>query len=362
MVKRAALVLAGGKARRFQTIDKVWQDKALAQLQGKPLLIHAVESVLGVVDEVVVCVNDAQRREKYAKVLQSNGLVNVKLVVDEYVAGISGPNVAIMSGLRAVNADYCFTLPCDMPFLQPKVAEYLFAEGRECDIAVPMWPNGRLETLMMVLERKPSLEIAQTLCVLKRPRSDDIPRGAGKTKLISPINNIKVLDPELKSFININSREDLYKLQTRQSHGSITEDLKLNLGILSISDLQLLQEGARMQQENKLAEAQSTFTACASIFEASDMYFWAGVSGESQGETLLKLSGQKTEQRETTRLDFEGKEAYNKAANNYCIEAQVYEENRCRLLEERALADKMWCESWAMGKTGHTHRYPSKVK
>ena len=362
MVKRAALILAGGKARRFQTIDKVWQDKALAQIEGKSLLIHAVDAVLGVVDEVAVCVNDCQRREKYAQVLQGYGLTNVKLVIDEHAVGISGPNVAIMSGLRAVKADYCFTLPCDMPFLQPKVAEYLFAEGEDCDVAVPMWPNGRLETLMMVLRRDTGLEFAQTLCALKRPRSDDIPRGAGKTKLISPINNIRRLDPELKSFININSREDLYKLQTRQSYGSITENLELNLGLLSIIDLQMLQEGARLQREEKFAEAQSTFTACESNFEASNIYFWAGLSGESQGEVFLKLSRQQTELKEETRLDFEGKEAFHRAANNYCIEAQLYEENRCRLLEERALADKMWCESWAMGKTGHTHRYPSKVK
>ena len=45
MAKRAALILAGGKARRFQSIDKIWQDKALAELSGKPLLIHAIENV-----------------------------------------------------------------------------------------------------------------------------------------------------------------------------------------------------------------------------------------------------------------------------------------------------------------------------
>ena len=362
MVKRAALILAGGKARRFQTIDRIWQDKALAELGEKPLLIHAIENVQGVVDEVAVCVNDEQRKEKYGNILKNHALSNVKLVVDEQVGGISGPNVAIMSGLKAVQADFCLTLPCDMPFLKPAVADYLFREVEDAEVAVPMWPNGRLETLMMVLERNMALEITQSLCALKRPRSDDIPRGAGKTKLISPINQIRTLDPELKSFINVNSREDLYKLQTRQSHGSVTENLKLNLGVLSISDLHLLQDGAKLLQENKLTEAICTFAACTSNFEASDLYFWAGVSGESQGEVLFKLSVQQTDQKEATRLDFEGKEAYLRAANNYCIEAQVYEENRCRLLEERALADKMWCESWAMGKTGHTHRYPLKVR
>ena len=45
MTKRAALILAGGKARRFQSKGETWQDKALAELSGKPLLIHAIENV-----------------------------------------------------------------------------------------------------------------------------------------------------------------------------------------------------------------------------------------------------------------------------------------------------------------------------
>jgi len=60
-------------------------------------------------------------------------------------------------------------------------------------------------------------------------------------------------------------------------------------------------------------------------------------------------------------LDFEGKEAFLRAANNYRLEAEAYEEKGCQLLAERGLADKAWCESWAMGKHSHAHRYPSKV-
>ena len=54
MTKRAALILAGGKARRFQLKDEKWEDKALAMLSGKPLLIHAIENVVGVVDEIAI--------------------------------------------------------------------------------------------------------------------------------------------------------------------------------------------------------------------------------------------------------------------------------------------------------------------
>ena len=259
MAKRAALILAGGKARRFQTIDATWRDKALAELNRKPLLIHAIENVRGVVDEVVVCVNDEERKVQYTKTLNAHGIKNVGIVVDEKLSHISGPNVAIMSGLKATKADYCLTLPCDMPFLQPKVAEYMFDQAEGFIVVVPMWPNGRLETLIMVLERPTSFEIASTLCQLKRPRSDDIPRGASKTLLVSPVNHIKTLDPELKSFININSKEDLTRLQTRRSYGPVTENVQLNLGVLSISDLWLLREGAKKVKDGKLQEAQKTF-------------------------------------------------------------------------------------------------------
>ena len=74
MGKRAALILAGGRARRFQSIDKTWQDKALAELSGKPLLIHAIENVRDVVDEIVVSVNDEQRKTKYAQTLKEHAI------------------------------------------------------------------------------------------------------------------------------------------------------------------------------------------------------------------------------------------------------------------------------------------------
>ncbi len=116
-----------------------------------------------------------------------------------------------------------------------------------------------------------------------------------------------------------------------------------------------------MAQEDRFFEAESTFASCASNFEASRSCFWAAVSWESQGEALLKLSKQKADPKAAAEVDFDGKEAFVKAADNYRLEAELYEENRCMLLAERALADKAWCESWAMGKHSHVHRYPSKV-
>ena len=360
MANRAALILAGGKARRFQSIDKIWQDKALAELAGKPLLVHAIENVQSAVDEVAVCVNDRHRKEKYAEVLENHDLAGIKIVVDEQISGISGPNVAIMSGLKAVEADYCFTLPCDMPFLQPKVADYMFEVAKGFEVVVPMWPNGRLETLMMVLERTSALEITETLCMLKRPRSDDIPRGASKNQLVSPVNHIKTLDPKLRSFININSKEDLNQLQTRRPHGPIKENLPLNLGVLSISDLQLLREGAKKFNKGNVFDAQKIFAFCASKFGVCDSFFWAALAEENLGEALSTLLHKQSESESGAVLAFQGKEAYLRAAKNYRAEAEIYESDRFLLLAERALADKAWCESLVTGKTAQARRWPKK--
>lgn len=298
---------------------------------------------------------NTSRLEKYAK-------TNVQIVVDEEIGGISGPNVAIMSGLRAIRADFCLTLPCDMPLMKPDVAEYLFREAVDVEVTVPMWPNGRLETLVMVIKRQNGLEITETLCKLKRPRSDDIPRGASKILFVSPMNHLKTLDPELKSFININFREDLSRLQTRRAEGAASENLRVNLGVFAVSDLQQLRGGTKMLQENRFSEAQSTFAAVASNFEFSNAFFWAALSGENQGDALLKLSRRELDTKEAVERDFEGKDAFLRAANNYRIETEIYEENHCWLLAERAQTDKAWCESWVMGKHSHAHRYPSKVR
>lgn len=359
MTKRAALVLSGGKARRFQTQNQSWQDKALAELDGKPLLVHTIENVEGIVDEIIVCVNDEERKAKYAKTLIEHDL-DAKIVIDEKIDHVSGPNVAILSGLKAAKADYCLTLPCDMPFLKSEVADFLFAKSDGFEVVVPMWPNGRLETLIMVLQRQTSLEVTDTLCRLRRPRSDDIPRGASKTLLVSPMQQIKSLDPELRSFININSLEDLKRLRTRRIHGPVKDDVELDFGMLSISDLWLLRNGAKMMREDKFLEAEKTFDFCIKNFEVCSFFFWAGVAGENKGEALLAQSQLQPNPEASVELDSEGKEAFLEAANNYRLEAKIYERNLCLLLEERALADKAWCESWAMGKTWHVHRYPPK--
>jgi molybdopterin-guanine dinucleotide biosynthesis protein A len=345
MAKRAAIILSGGRAQRFQNSQETWQDKALVRLLGKPLLIHAVENVREVVEEVVICVNNENRKVQYAEILKNHRVKNVRLLIDEPCNHLSGPIAGILTGLIATDADYCFTLPSDMPFLQPKVVDYMFNSAKETRVVVPIWPNGRLETLTMVLKRPDTLEIAKTLCMLGRPRSDDIIRGALNVFLISIVGKIQTFDPELKSFININSQEDLFRLQPRQARGANAESLRLNLGDLPTAKLQRLQTAAELFNEEKFLEASKAFSSCATQLEKEELRFWAAISRENEGKSLLNVLKQHSKQKLATEQAVKGKEALLKAASNYESEAKIYNNANGIFLAERAISNKGWCES-----------------
>jgi len=341
MTNRAAIILAGGKAKRFQTTKNKWQDKALAELDGKPLLVHTIENVQDAIEEIVIVTNENESRiSQYHNVLQKYNVKKAKIATDLKIKNVSGPLIAILTGLKFANADYCITVPCDMPILNRKVAEYLFNEINGSFVTVPMWPNGKLETLLMILERKSCLKIANVLCQLGRSHPDDIIRGSLKTLFVSPLGEIKVLDPELRSFVNINCREDLSRLQPHQGQGPFVENVRLNLGVLSVEEIRRLDAASLKRDSSDFLEASKIFSASAVRLERKDSFFWAAISREYQAKSLLSLFGQSN----NSKLIKNIKDALSIAAQNYGSEAKIYEENRCYLLAERARADKSWCE------------------
>ncbi len=324
----AALVLAGGKASRFQSPSQPWTDKALAPVDGKPLLAHVVLNLQKAVEEVAVCVNNPQRQAKYSRILAQSGVENVKFVVDQNSV-VQGPLLAIASGLKALNAEYCLTVPTDMPFLKPKVAAYLLDSVKNLDVAVPMWPDGSLETLVMALNREKALAVAEALLASKRAQADGVVRGAGRLQLLSPMQQIRLFDPGLRSFININSPLDLDKLETRGTEGAVKGDLFFDWGQLDVSVLQKLKSGLEALAAGDCAGAQKIFEECTEVFVARSQFFWAALSIE-------KLA-----------LATSEKKNYLRAAKFYRKEAEAYGAKNCQLLWERAQANAQWCSAKA---------------
>jgi molybdopterin-guanine dinucleotide biosynthesis protein A len=332
MATRAALILAGGNATRFQAADQSWMDKALAQIDGKPLLLHVIENLKGTVDKIVVCVNDQQRVATYRQLLEKYGVGDVEFVVDQKESPIKGPLLAITSGLAAVDTDYCLVIPTDMPFLDAKVADYLLKACAGYEAAVPMWPDGTVETLLMALERKSCLEVSQTLVALNRANADAIIRATGAVHLVTPLKEICKIDPELRSFVNINSQEDLANPKTRSTEGLVRDDVCFERGKVQVAQLRQLREAQKLLAEGRCFDVQNVLATLASAFEANRHYFWAAVGEEKLAEAQLG--------RAKTAI---AKQTYTRAAENYAKEATLYEVNGCTTLAERAQSDKAFC-------------------
>jgi molybdopterin-guanine dinucleotide biosynthesis protein A len=112
---RAGIVLAGGYARRFGD-----GDKTLAELDGKPLLAHAVAALRPVVDSVVVSCREEQRPAFEAVV------DGVRLCPDP--TPDQGPLAGLAAALSAVDADATALAAADMPRVPTGLYESLFLE------------------------------------------------------------------------------------------------------------------------------------------------------------------------------------------------------------------------------------------
>ncbi len=346
MIERAVIILAGGQAERFQMKLEPWKDKALAMLSGKPLIVHIIERISDVTEEIVVCVNNQARKAQVSEVLRNYAIRDVEICVDEKSPHVAGPLVAIATGLKSTSADYCLTVPCDVPFVMPKIVDYLFSAVKGSHVAVPIWPDGGLESLIMACDRTKAGMIAQTLLKLRRRRPDDIIRGVSKALFVSTIGDLRKLDPEFKSFININLRKDLVILPKRVAKkGPIKENLRLNLGSPTRVELKQLIAAARCNDKREFEEALNRFSSCSTRLETEGLNFWAGASLENEGEILFNLSEQAKNAELKKGYGIKGEAAFLKAARTYGFEAEKYDKNHIGFLARHARADQSYCRS-----------------
>ena len=195
---RSALILAGGRGSRMG-----YREKALIDINGRPLVTIVIERLEKAVDNIIISVRDRAQGELLEPVVPGH-----KFAYDTYKD--KGPLAGILSGLRACEDEYCFISACDMPFINENVVRMLFRESEGYDAATPRWEDGFLEPLHAVYKCMPMiLETEAALC-------------RGETIILAPIfklninfvavDEIKKIDPDLRTFMNINTYEDIEKI------------------------------------------------------------------------------------------------------------------------------------------------------
>ena len=106
------IVLAGGQGRRMGGVDK-----GLVELDGKPLVAHALARLAPQVGAILINAN--QNVERYA----AFGLP----VVQDAVGGFAGPLAGLHAGLTVATTTHVVTVPCDSPFLPHDLVSRLAA-------------------------------------------------------------------------------------------------------------------------------------------------------------------------------------------------------------------------------------------
>ena len=202
-MQKTVLILAGGKSLRFQQ-----HDKCFISLNNKPLLLHAIDSVSNIADEIIVAARDRKQGEQIRHVILNKKICLVFDSVNNF-----GPLAGILSGLECASSQYALVIGCDMPCIKSDVAEFLFEiASTGYDAVVPRWENGMVEPLHAVYRREPMLA-----AIKEAP-------GESERKVLTilsqlknvnflPMNKIRVIDPSLETFTNINTLDELKRYE-----------------------------------------------------------------------------------------------------------------------------------------------------
>ena len=193
---KSALILAGGRGRRMG-----YKEKALLPVGNRTILEKTIEVLETVVDEVIVSVRDETQQEVLRKYTHE-----LDVVLDHHHD--VGPLAGILEGLKSTGGEYVFISACDMPYLNARVVQLLFDRAHGHDAAIPAWGDEIMEPLHAVYRAGPmAVETEKSIF-----RNDKIAKSLVfklKDVVFVDMEEIRAIDPELKTFININTMKDI---------------------------------------------------------------------------------------------------------------------------------------------------------
>jgi molybdopterin-guanine dinucleotide biosynthesis protein A len=200
LLSRSAIILAGGFSSRFG------KDKGLLQLANKSLIRHVLDAIDNTVEEKIVVASSKVQAENYMKALGSN----INILVDADKA--QSPLVGALTGFKEAHEKYSVLLPCDTPLVSRDVVSLLFELCIKRNAAIPRWPNGYIEPLQAVYCTEPAYEATKSALSEGKLNLQSMLDKLRGVRYVSTLV-LQQLDPELRTFFNINTPLDLKKAE-----------------------------------------------------------------------------------------------------------------------------------------------------
>lgn len=166
-----------------------------------------MDATCDIVDETIIVVSSKTQAEDFTKVTGSE----TRIVID--ISDMQGPLVGASTGFEKAYGQYSLLLPCDTPLVSRDILSLLFQLCTNKNAVIPRWPNGYIEPLQSVYQTKPALEGAKKALDEGRTDMRSMIRKLQNIHYIST-TALHQLDPELKTFFNINKPADLEKAES----------------------------------------------------------------------------------------------------------------------------------------------------
>ena len=183
-------VLAGGRGRRMGS------DKLSLEVDGRTLIRHAVDALRSAGLDVVLVL-----RPQQPVPLTAHTAAIVRDEVED-----TGPLAGFQALLRWLSLEWALVVACDQPFLTGDLLRGLLAQRREEVDAIVCRPGDRVEPLPG-LYRRSTLEAVEA-ALARGERSLRELLGSLRLRTV-PARTVRCWDPELISFLNVNTPEDL---------------------------------------------------------------------------------------------------------------------------------------------------------
>jgi molybdenum cofactor guanylyltransferase len=193
----ACIILAGGRSTRMGT------NKALLALPGNrhvTFVEHLASILTPFCTETILVARDAIDAANYR-------LPGVRVVTDSLPD--HGPLMGLYSGLSAMQAPRALVVAVDMPFIQPTLVSFLLSQPLTDAVLVPV-VNNVPQVLLAVYPRTVLPLVDERI---QQGRRD--PRSLLEVVAAQYIEEaqLRLVDPELRSFVNVNTPEELNHLQ-----------------------------------------------------------------------------------------------------------------------------------------------------
>ena len=193
-------VLAGGDSRRFKS------EKALAKFKGRILLEHMVDIGRTMTENVLVVVSNDEQKENYSAYVDS------ALIKTDPDSSVKCALTGALTAFEFTETQHVLLLPVDSPLVNVRLLRSLVGLADGHGAVVPSWPNGYIEPLHSVYLAEHAYDRGLEVMNNGKTKMRDLLEALANVLYIST-ELLKVHDPELKTFSNINTERDLKELQ-----------------------------------------------------------------------------------------------------------------------------------------------------